>query len=228
MFALSFDLRCDIINQEVKMNFNSLHTIRRKFVEENKNNDHVVGLGKNNILISAPHGVSQVRLGKHKFSEIGSLATLLYLKNHTKCFTISKTKNNNDDANFDEISPYKSSIQKLIDKYNIKYVIDIHGLAKNRQCDVNLGTHLGENIKNNLEIFEKLYQNLTDNDFTVCIDQPFMGGANTIAGSVVKNNSKLWSLQIEINCSITNQKENFAKYKLLLEILSGWLNSINN
>lgn len=210
------------------MDFYNFHKSRRNFIESNKDSDHIVTIGYNNILISAPHGVSQVRLGKHKFSEIGSLATLLHLKNHTKCFTISKTKNNNDDANFDEISPYKSSIQKLIDKYNIKYVIDIHGLAKNRQCDVNLGTHLGENIKNNLEIFEKLYQKLTDNDFTVCIDQPFMGGANTIAGSVIKNNPKLWSLQIEINCSITNQKENFAKCKLLLEILSSWINSINN
>lgn len=208
------------------MNFNSLHADRRKFIVQNKTSDHVIGLGQNNVLISAPHGVSQVRLGRHKLSEIGSLTTLLFLKEHTKCFSICKTKNNNDDANFDEISPYKTSIQNLINKYNIKYVVDIHGLAKNRPCDVNLGTHLGENIKADPETFDKLYKSLTASNFAVCIDQPFMAGANTIAGSVVKNNPKLWSLQIEINCAITNNVENFAKYKLLLKILSNWLNSI--
>lgn len=210
------------------MDFYNFHESRRIFIKKNKNKDHVIGIGKNNILVSAPHGVSQVRLGKYKFSEIGSLSTLLYLKNHTKCFMICKTKNNYDDANFDESSSYKTSIQKLINKYNIKYVIDIHGLAKNRQCNINLGTHLGENIKNNQAIFDRLYSSLTDNNFTVCIDQPFMGGSNTISDFVIKNNPNLWAIQIEINCSITNQKENFTKCKCLLNLLSQWLNSINN
>lgn len=210
------------------MDFYNLHEIRKAFLDENKNNDHVVTIGKNKVLLSAPHGVSQVRLGKHKYQEIGSLATLLYLKDNTDCFTISKTKNNHDDANFDEVSPYKTSIENLIKKYKIKYVIDFHGLAKHRECDINFGTHLGQNIKSNTEVFDRLNDELIKNNFVTHIDQPFMGGARTIAGSITKTHPDLWTLQIEINSAITNKRENFEKYKLLLKILADWLNSIKD
>ena len=82
-------------------------------MNQNKEKDHVVLKGKNNVLISAPHGVSQVRLGKYKYSEIGSLTTALYLFENSNCFLIAKTQNNNDDANFDEKSKYKNSIEKF-------------------------------------------------------------------------------------------------------------------
>ena len=130
-----------------EMNFNKLHKVRTDFINKFKDNDHVVCDGENQILISSPHGVSQVRLGKFKFSEIGSLSTALYLFNNTKCSLIAKTKNNNDDANFDEVSKYKSSVENFIKNNNIKYLIDIHGLSSKRDCDINLGTRLGKTSK---------------------------------------------------------------------------------
>ena len=107
--------------EQSKFSFKSLHENRKWFIRANKNNDHVVLLGSNNILISAPHGVSQIRLGKLKVAEIGALATALQIKNSTDCFFIAKTANNNDDANFDEHSAYKNSIRQLIKNNNIKY-----------------------------------------------------------------------------------------------------------
>ena len=104
------------------LTYNKFINERKIFLEENSKKDHVVLLGENNILISAPHGVSQVRLGKYKVHEIGSLSTALYLQNQTGCFMIAKTRNNNDDANFDEKSEYKNSIRNLIKNQNIKYI----------------------------------------------------------------------------------------------------------
>lgn len=209
------------------MNFNQLHTFRKKFLRENRSKDHIVINGNNNILISAPHGVSQVRLGKFKFSEIGSLATALYLQQKTGSYAIAKTRNNSDDANFDESSLYKSSIEKLIKEKNIKYIIDIHGLSAKRDCDINFGTHLGKNIKANEKIFNDLNNDLIANNFITKIDYPFMAGSNTIAGSMANKFPNLWTLQIEINCSITNKAENFDKYQMLLEILTRWIESIS-
>lgn len=209
------------------LSFNKLHNDRKKLIETNKNKDHILFVGDGNILISAPHGVSQVRLGKYKYSEIGSLTTALFLHGETKCHLIAKTKNNNDDANFDEKSKYKDSIKNLIQKYNIKYLIDMHGLSSNRNCDINLGTHIGENIKNNLDIFNRLHNLLISNGFSVSIDQPFMAGQQTISGSI-NNEFNIWTLQVEINCTITNKKENFERYKKLLNILTGWLKTIKS
>lgn len=134
---------------KTKETFYSIHKKRKEFVDNNKNKDHIILKGTNNILISSPHGVSQIRLGKYKSCEIGSLSTALFLKNNTNCFLIAKTKNNNDDANFDEVSLYKNSIRNLIKTNQINYIIDIHGLGSKRNCDINLGTHLGNNISNN-------------------------------------------------------------------------------
>ena len=208
------------------ISFDKLHNKRKSFLKDNATQDHFVIAGTNNILISAPHGVSQVRLGKYKVSEIGSLSTALYLKENTKCSLIAKTKNNNDDANFDENSIYKNSIRSLINNKNIKYIIDIHGLGANRDCDINLGTHLGDNIQSDINAFNLLNNLLITNGYKVSIDQPFMAGSQTISGSIRKEFSNVWTLQIEINCTITNCKENFKKYNQLLNLLIEWINLI--
>lgn len=208
------------------ISFNKLYNQRKKILKDNRK-DHIVIMGTNNILISAPHGVSQIRLGKYKAKELGSLSTALYLKNNTNCYLIAKTRNNNDDANFDDKSLYKDTIKSLIKKHNIKYIIDIHGLGNNRNCDINLGTHLGKNIQNNIAIFDLLNNLLITNGYKVSVDQPFMGGSHTIAGSMKNKYPKLWTLQIEINCAITNHIENFDKYKKLLNLLTQWINEID-
>ena len=190
------------------MKFNTLHNNRKNFLDRNKSEDHVVVTGNNKILISAPHGVSQVRLGKFKMSEIGALSTALYLQKETNSYLIAKTQNNNDDANFDESCPYKSTIAGLIRNKDIQYIIDIHGLSSKRECDVNLGTHLGNNIKTNKKIFDSLHRTLIKNGFITTIDQPFMAGSKTISGSMASKFPQVWTLQIEINCNITNKARN--------------------
>ena len=206
----------------MKISFDKLHTIRKMFLSENKLKDHIFAVGTSPVLISAPHGVSQVRLGKLKPSEIGSLATALFLKKHTNCHLIAKTKNNNDDANFDEECRYKTHIKEIIKSNNVKFVLDLHGLAAFRECDINLGTHLGANIVSNKRAYVALVKLLEDSDFSVSVDQPFMAGANTISSFVKKEFPEVWAIQIEVNCSITNKKENFDKYKKLLSALYEW------
>lgn len=209
-----------------KLSFNKFVQTRKDFLQEYKNQDHVIFSGENNVLISAPHGVTQLRLGRLKVPEIGALAIALCLKKETDSFFIAKTKYNNDDANFDETSLYKDSIKRLIKQHNIKYIIDIHGLAQSRDCDVNLGTHLGDNVKTDLRAFDLLNKMLKNNGFKVSIDQPFMAGASTICGSIKKEFEDVWTLQIEINCGISNKKENFEKNQNLIKTISDWIKII--
>jgi hypothetical protein len=202
--------------------FNQLQKNRKEFMAKYKDLDHFVFNGRKQVLISAPHGVSQIRLGKYKVGEIGSLCTALYLQKECSTFMIAKTKNNNDDANFDKNCKYKNEVISLIQKHNIKYVLDFHGLAEYRECDVNLGIHLGKSVETNLDKFNSLCDKLNE-DFKVSIDAPFMGGGNTISNYVKHHFPELWTIQIEINCGLTNKKENFEKYKLLLEKLQKWI-----
>ena len=212
----------------MRISFDRLHANRRDFVEKNKLKDHMVLEGSSPVLISAPHGISQVRLGKLKVPEIGSLATALFLKSNTNSHLIAKTKNNNDDANFDEESSYKSQAIKIIKSKNIRFVLDIHGLAAHRDCDINLGTHLGNNIASNKRAYVALAKLLEDAGFVVSVDQPFMAAACTISSSIKKVFPEVWTIQIEVNCKISNRKENFEKYKKLLSALLAWCNMAEN
>ena len=114
----------------------------------------------------------------------------------------------------------------IIKKHNIKYFIDFHGLAQNRDCDINLGTHLGKNIETNIEAFNSLQNSLLVN-FSVIVDQPFMAGSKTLSGSIKNEFEDIFTIQIEVNCGITNRKQNFKKFKLLAETLEKWIQQIS-
>lgn len=207
--------------------FSKIQKKRKVFMKKNSSHDHVVVKGSGKVMISAPHGVSQVRLGKFKYSEIGSLTTSLYLQSETESALIAKTKNNNDDANFEVNCPYRRTLKDYISTNKIEYLIDIHGLSAERGYDVNFGTHLGQNIESNPELLKTLCDKLKKNGFSISIDQPFMAGAQTISGAMKKEFPNLWTIQIEINYAITNKIENVDRYECLLEILKNWIDDLN-
>ena len=209
-----------------KINFEKIHNERRAFLKDHKKEDYVAIEGDNNILISAPHGVFQTRLGKKKVCEPGSLTTALYLSKKTHTYFIAKTKNNCDDANFDKKSPYKNEIKRLIKHCGVKYVLDFHGLAKKREMDINLGTDYGKNTMCNKVALDKLVGALNDNGFNVQIDIPFRGGGNTISGFSHLMGKDVFSIQIEINCGITNEYKNRKKFFCLLDVLENWIESL--
>lgn len=191
---------------------------RRKFLKVNSKKDFVIENGKIPFFISAPHGVSQVRLGKLKYRELGSLAVALELQKRTGAYLIAKTKNCNDDANFDAVSPYKEELKRQIKKHKIKYLIDIHGLKKSRDIDINLGTNFGQNIKTNEKLFDFLFEGFKQRGFDVSVDQPFCGDVDTVSGNVAKN-CKIWAIQIEINCKYTNEKRYADRLIDILEVI---------
>ena len=210
------------------MNFYKLNRIRNVFMSDNKMNDFIVKVNpESQVLLSAPHAVSQVRLGKTKVAEIGSTNTVLWLNYLTNANMIIKTKNNYDDVNFDDSSDYKNQIDNLIKNVNIQYLLDFHGLASSRNCDVNLGTNFGKNVSKNEKLFDKLLKNLQDNGFICSIDQPFSGGVKTIAGSQKIKNCNLWTIQVEVNSNITNIPQNFQKFKKLIKIFEDFILSID-
>ena len=201
---------------------------RRRFLSENAEHDYtIISEPSSKVVLSVPHAVEQVRLGKHKGREIGSITTALYLQKASHCSLIAKTKNNNDDANFDEFSPYKDALEEYIRRNDIEFLIDIHSLSSKRDMDINLGLHLGYNIKDYEGVFDYLHKELLKNKFTVSIDAPFMASGNTVCNSMKKKFDNLFALQIEINSKITKQEANFDRHCLLISIMEKWIKLID-
>ncbi len=208
-----------------KFSYNHTLLLRKKILSENSKHDHIFLCGQNNVLISAPHGVSQTRLGKHKVAEIGTIPLAALVASSTNSHALIKTKNNFDDANFDSDCMYRKSLAKIIKEKNIKYLIDFHGLAAHREMDINLGTNFGNNIKADEPVFKNLLSTLKK-DFKVVVDQPFMASETTISGHFSKE-FNIFTIQIEVNCKITNKKENIDSFNKLASLICDWINSLN-
>ena len=206
----------------MEIKYSQFKEIRKSILSKHKDDDNFYIKGANNVLISCPHAVPQTRLGKLKVAEIGTLSFGYFLAQQTDSHYIVKTKNNFDDANFDAVSVYRENIKKIVKENNIKYILDIHGLSKNHEIDLNFGTHHGENIKNDTMLFEKLIESVK-NDFFYSIDNPYSGGYGTISGCFSKE-FDVWTLQVEINCSITNEQKNIKKLNLLLTEFVDFIN----
>ena len=208
--------------KQEKFSFTNYYFRRKLFLANNRDKDYVYVKSSSRILLSCPHGVEQTRLGLRKYAEIGALAVTLELAERLDTNMIAKTSNNFDDANFDEISPYKNKIKKELD--NLGYIIDFHGLSNKREMDVNLGTNFGRNVSSNPKLFQKLARALRNAGLVVTVDNPFSGGGRTISGTFGKS---VWTVQVEINSAITNDKSQHKKLNLLLETLTTWLKQID-
>lgn len=158
--------------------------------------------GQGLVIVSAPHSVEQTREGKIKFAEpqTGILARLLH--DELNCPVIFKTKNCNDDANYDESSSYKDSLSSYIERANIKFLIDLHQLSSKREVCIDFGTSNFNNISNldclNILLGEFTIQNIG----LVQIDTPFDASCPYTISSYIHNKCKIQSIQIEINSKL--------------------------
>lgn len=158
-------------------------------------------------------------------AELGTIPVAYLISKETNSNLILKTQNLNDDANFDDVSDYRDEIYKMIEDRNCKYLFDIHGMAKSRKYDINLGINFGQNININVNLFNKIIEMFEKQNFSVSIDQPFSAGPRTISGNCAKK-YKIFTIQIEINCDITNNPKNIEKCNRLITTLINIINSI--
>ena len=94
--------------------------------------DFEISLGNKKILISAPHAVDQTRNNAIKFAE-KETAVIAKALNKLGYPTIIKTKNLNNDANYDleTDSTYKQKLLKFCKENDIVFVLDLHQLSSN-------------------------------------------------------------------------------------------------
>ena len=188
----------------INMSYKKKSKLRKSFLQKYNNQDFACLTTSSQVLISVPHAVSQVRLGNFKVAEIGTLSIGLILAEDVGANLIVKTKNNNDDVNFDKKSEYRDKIKHLISACGVNCIFDIHGMKKSRECDVNLGINIGNNIKADEKLFYEIEEELIRAGFSVQIDNPFMARERTLSGFFAKEYG-VFALQIEVNCGLTNQ-----------------------
>ena len=148
------------------------------------------------ILLSAPHTVNFLKEdGNFKMREGYTKAIVKYLAQKTGAFLMIKENSDGIDPNKIEMEDYKRQLLEIIEKHQIRLVLDIHGAASHHDFAIEIGSLDGVSAKP--ETIKALKTALLNQRIApVAENQPFKGGGIT---KTVHGNTNIEVLQLEIN-----------------------------
>lgn len=157
------------------------------------------------VMVSAPHSVSQYRMGSIKQAEYRTGPLAIMLHSYTGCHAIYKTKNVQDDANFDDLSLYRDTLVEYIRSHQIQYLIDLHVMSPLRDHLIDLGTGRGKNIQSNFGLVSRIADVFSANSVQqVAVDKMFTAGLENTVSATVAREADIFALQIEMNWRLLN------------------------
>jgi len=178
-----------------------------------------ISLGKLPVLVSAPHAVRHVRQKKIKMSDEFTGSIVYLISKLTGCHGIATTKLYGGDPNIDNPCIYKDKVAEICNREKVKFILDIHGAAREREFDVDFGTNHGKNLLDRTKVLEILMRNFlafglprTSKDYFAA------AGSNTIANYAARE-LKIPALQIEINKQFRVPGQNSQGFHRLLGAL---------
>ena len=213
----------------MKITKSEFEIINKKFDEYNEKNAESFKYikGKEKIILSAPHSVSQIRNGRIKGKDIATGAIAISLQKSLNCYCIYKTRNDNDDANYDiEKNPYKDKLLEIIEKENIKFLLDIHGAKASQGFDIDIATNDLKNINGKTEYvtdFINLGKKYGINNITV--DKVFKASTLHTIAYTISEKLKIPCLEIELSKEYRDVKI-FKNIQILLNFLEEYLSAI--
>ena len=205
--------------------------LNKKFDElkdENQQNKSFETInGKIPILISAPHSVRQIRNEKLKGKDLCTGPIAIILQKETNCYCIYKTKNNNDDANYDiENNTYKQEILKIINDNHIKLLLDIHGASDKHGFGVDIATGEKENLNNNEDSLKLLEETLKKHNIeNVEIDTVFKAKSIHTICRTISEKTSIPCIEIEI-AKKYRDINNFSEIVKMMEALKEYISVI--
>ncbi len=178
---------------------------------------YVVVNGNSKIILSAPHSVNHTREGITRVRETKTGVLVKEISKKSGVFGIYKTKDENNDANWDKNCEYKEAIVKLIKQNKIKTLLDLHGMAAWRKEDICIGTNMGKNINGDTELLECMVKIFNKYGFkNVTIDVPFAAKHPYCVSTYIASKCKIPTYQIEINLKYrTKFYKEYEKYPKL-------------
>ena len=172
------------------------------------------------VMISAPHSVEQTRNGAIKFAEpqTGVLARMLH--DSLGCPVIYQTKNCGDDANYDMESPYKQALADYVRQNGIRFVLDLHQLARTRDVQINIGTGRYKNVSDQRQIDAAVAVFETRGIGKILIDTPFAAACPNTVSSYISTACGIPCMQIEMHSLLLWPSSEAARAKDVYDALA--------
>ncbi len=134
------------------------------------------------------------------------------------CYSIFKTVNFDDDANYDPTNYYKSFLIDFIKKEKIQLLLDLHIMSPTREYNIDMGTGVGNNISYKYDLIKMIKGSFEKNSIDlVRVDSIFKASyKNTVSATIAREN-KIPAFQIEMNFKLLDENSQDNK---LINILS--------
>ena len=172
--------------------------------------------GKIPILISAPHGARHWRNNNWKEEDEYTASIAIMLAELTNAHVIYVKNATREDPNYIEESRYKDKINEVVNKYGIKFILDLHGADKKNPFKVGVGIINRNTNKCSCPTFKETMRGA----FTGFQEEVFNPPGFTAAHSgtityFARNKLGIEAAQIEINAKfrIVARKSESAKAK---------------
>lgn len=212
---------------------NGLYLDSKKLLNKYSNGkgDFIYDKGNLDVIVSAPHNVSQYYNGLYKRPDFGTGTIASSVKILTDCNVIIKTKNIgnvfvNDNANRGNCK-YKNKLASQINSQKIKALIDVHSLKSSREEEINIGINDGVNINNDTTLLNSIRSIAMKYKFSTSIDTPFHAGKGTIS-SFVHDECNIVGIQLELNSRFINYNYKSQRYNDLVNMISEMVIYLDN
>ncbi|HVJ49527.1 hypothetical protein [Desulfitobacterium sp.] len=207
------------INEEA-VSIERVHFYKTDKAVNSKQEDPFLYLpGKLSILVSAPHAVRHYRQKKIKMSDEFTGSIVYLLNKLTGCHALAVSKLYGGDPNVDNPCIYKERMAEICGREKIKLVLDIHGAAREREFDVDLGTNGGKTLLRSAKLQETLDYNFQLFGLKrISHDYFAAAGSNTVTHFVACELG-IPAVQIEINKLYRVPAQNSQGYHRILGAL---------
>lgn len=177
-------------------------------------------LGSTPIIISAPHAVNHPRDGQLKLADTFTGPVALQLAEMLRSTALVYAQTYSEDPNYDADGPYKQILAKVAREHGIRFILDVHGMARNRPMELAIGTGMGNTLRR--EAREAFVTAVRASGFNeMYVDHPQYYNAsnpNTIA-SYSHRELAIPAVQIEIRKDFRDPETLPQNYQTLLHAL---------
>ncbi len=181
------------------------------------------------ILVVASHATAHKRDGKLKAQEFytGAISVILNSLSGVHClYTIYASE---QDSNYREQTELKQYIRQLARKYNIKFVLDIHGTGSYRKFDIYPGIgKTGEFLNGNSFLITNLETVLKRNNIKLGGTDIFPAYRQHTVSRFANSELGISSMQIEIKQDYRDPETDSHLFEELINSLADYIKSIDN
>jgi len=209
------------------INFEAAQSKRYRVFPEDNFSSFIHIKGDKPILVVSSHATAHKREGKLKAPEFYTGAISVILNSISGVHSLYTIYASEFDSNYCESTELKEYIREVVRRYNIKFVLDIHGTGSYRKFDIYPGIGKTDKFLNgNKSLTTELEKILNENNIKLGGTDVFPAYRQHTVSRFVNSELEIPAMQIEINKKYRNPESNGYLFEKLINTLVEYVESV--